>query len=96
MHVRVDYAFGNDGSRGPLKGYYLVAQTASGVKREQSIGGFGFGPQRIPMRGSWQFFAGGDLIGPEHKGAVTVWVEAEETNGSRSTASNTLTIYPKS
>lgn len=97
MNVKFDYAFRDDGRRGSPKAFFIVVQSASGVRREQPIArGIGFGPQTVPMRGTWQFFAGGDLAGPEHQGAVQVWVEAEDMSGSRSTASNTLTIYPKS
>ena len=99
MNVRFDYAFNNDGSREPAKAFYIVVESANGTRREQSVVGgfgFGFGQRSVPMRGTWQFFAGGDLVGPEHEGAVRVWIESEDSRGNRSTASNTLRIYPKS
>jgi len=100
MNIKFDYAFRDDGSRGPLKTYYIVVQAANGTRRERSVVGgfgFGFGPQSVPMRGNWQFGNGPDL-GPENnKRYVKVWIESEQDgSSSRSTASNTLTIYPKS
>lgn len=100
MNVKFDYAFHDDGSRGPLKAFFIVVQAANGTRRESQIrGGFGFGmggKPGIPMRGTWSFGNGADL-GPENnKRYVQVWIESEDDHGSRSVASNTLTIYPKS
>lgn len=96
MNIKFDYAFRDDGSRGPLKAYFIVVQAANGTRRERSVvGGFGFGPQSVPMSGTWTFGNAVDL-GPENnKRYVKVWIESE-SGGGRSTASNTLTIYPKS
>jgi hypothetical protein len=99
MNVRIDYAFRDDGSRGPLKSYYMVVQAANGTRRERQItGGFAFGMggvPSVPMSGTWHFGNAVDL-GPENnKRYVKVWIESE-AGGGRSTASNTLTIYPKS
>jgi hypothetical protein len=92
MHIKFDYAFRTDGRGEQPKAFYIVVQAANGTKRESSIGGFGFG---VPMRGTWRFGNAVDL-GPENnKKYVQVWIEGEQ-NGNRSTASNTLTIYPKS
>jgi hypothetical protein len=100
MHVKFDYAFHNDGKRGPLKAFYIVVQAANGTRREQSVvGGFGFGPgfgrNSVPMRGTWQFGNIVDLGPDNNKRYVQVWIESDQ-GGSRSVASNTLTIYPKS
>jgi hypothetical protein len=99
MNIKIDYAFRDDGSRGPLKAYYIVVQAANGTRRERLITGqltFGFGgTPTIPMSGTWHFGNAVDL-GPENnKRYVKVWIESE-SGGGRSTASNTLTIYPKS
>ena len=99
MNIKFDYAFRDDGSRGPLKAYYIVVQAANGTRRETAIHGqigFGMGGGRsVPMTGTWHFGNAADL-GPENnKRYVKVWIESE-AGGGRSTASNTLTIYPKS
>jgi len=93
MNVSFDYAFRDEG-RGPLKSYYIIVQAYNGSTRERSIGGFGFGIQHIPMRGTWSFSDSLDL-GADNNKPVKVWIESEGTGGGRSTASNTLTIYPK-
>jgi hypothetical protein len=94
MNIEFDYAF-NGQDHGPLKSYYIVVKAANGSTREQSVGGFGFGIQRIPLRGRWRFANGLDL-GPEgNKKPVQVWIEASAHGNDRYTASNTLTIYPK-
>ena len=50
----------------------------------------------IPLRGTWTFFNNVD-VGAEggNKQPISVWIESESLGGSRSTASNTLTIHPK-
>lgn len=94
LNVKFDYAFADQG-RGMPKSYFIVVKAADGTRKERSVAGFGFGPQRIAMRGTWQFTDSRDL-GPErNKLPVKVWIESEDHRGSRSTASNTLTIYPK-
>ena len=95
MNVKFNYAFADQG-HGPPKAYFIVVQTAGGTKREQPIGGMGFGPQRIALRGTWQFHAGPEVAGQDDRRPVKVWIESEEHRGHRSTASNTLTIAPKS
>lgn len=93
FNVKFDYAFANDGSRGPLYTYFIVARAANGTQREQMIHGFG---GRIALRGTMNFSNQVDL-GPNSQGSpVQVWIEAEDGGGRRSTISNTLTIYPKS
>jgi hypothetical protein len=90
MNVRFNYEIRNS-DRGPPKSYYVVVEAANGTKRENTLGGF-----RFPVRGTSQFPSNVDL-GPENnKKPVTIWIETEDVHGSRSTASNTLTIYPKS
>ena len=91
MNVKFDYAFADQG-HGMPKGYYIVVQASDGTRKERSISG-GFG--RVAMRGTWQF-SDSLALGPErNKKPVKVWVESEDHRGSRATASNTLTIYPK-
>lgn len=98
MNIKFDYAFHDDGSRGPPKSYYIVVQAANGTRRERPVTGpfgFGFGPQRISMRGTWQFGDAIDLGPDNNKQYVQVWIESE-SGSVRATSSNTLTIYPKS
>lgn len=98
MNVKFDYAFHHDGSRGPLKAYYIVVRAANGTRRERPISGQfgrGFGVREVPMQGTWHFGNAVDLGPDNNKRYVQVWIESEQ-GGNRSTASNTLTIYPKS
>jgi hypothetical protein len=96
MNVKVDYVFQVDEHRGLTKNYHMVVQAANGTRRERTVVGGGFGFQRIPVRGTWHFGNAVDLGPDQNKKFVQVWIEAEDENGGRSTASNTLTIYPKS
>lgn len=92
MNVRFDYQFAGE-DRGPLKSYYIVAQSASGVRRERSIGGVGV--TRIPLSGTWQFFDGSPLNESDRAKPIRIWIESENHRGDRTTASNTLTIAPQ-
>lgn len=90
MNVRFHYKF-NGPDRGPSKSYTIVAEGAGGVRREQSMTGFA---GRILSESDWTFRDPVDL-GPENnKQPVRIWIEADAGQG-RSTASNTITIYPK-
>src|SRR5437870_11486449 len=37
MNIKIDYAFRDDGRRGPLKAYYIVVQAANGTRRERQV-----------------------------------------------------------
>jgi hypothetical protein len=92
INVQFDYQFAGE-DRGMPKAYFIVAQSAYGVRREQSVGGIGV--TRIPLRGSWRFFDGVPLPESDRNKPIRVWVEAEDHRGERSTISITLKIMPK-
>jgi hypothetical protein len=96
LNVKVNYMFHVDEHHGLTKNYHMVVRAANGIRRERTVVGGGFAFQRIPVHGTWQFGNAVDLGPDQNKNYVQVWIESEDDRGSRSIASNTLTIYPKS
>jgi len=65
-----------------------VAETADDVRREQSI------PMRFSVRGTWVFSANAGPAEPS-RSPVRVWIEKENFHGSRSKASNVISVRLK-
>ena len=90
MNIKFDYELRGD-DRGMPKAYSIVVRSADGTTRDRPIGG-GF----INRRGTFTFNAF-DVGQSKLRGPVKVWIESSDAFGrSTATASNTLTIYPKS
>ena len=87
MNVRFDYEISNDHLM--FDSYFIVCKSADGTSRERNLAG------NFAKRGTLQFNAFD--LGPATtvRGPVQVWIEKADIRGSRSRASNVLTIFTK-
>ena len=69
--------------------YFIVAQTADDVTRDQNLHG------RFATRGTLHFNASGAGPAEPAKSPVKVWIEKEDMRGGRSRASNVISIELK-